>query len=268
MKKIGFVLLLMMIALNVAFADYPRPWETYFQEPATPVMERFYKFHDKLLVIITAVSLFVLALLVYACIRFSKKFNPIPSKTTHNVKLEVLWTIIPVFILLYISVPSFKTLYYSDVTPESEMTLKVVGHQWYWEYIYPEQENIAFESYMIKDEDIKPGQIRLLEVDNQVVLPVDTVVKVLITSADVLHSWAIPAFGIKTDAVPGRTNETWMKITKPGVYYGQCSQLCGFGHGFMPIAIKAVSKEDFKQWLEDAKKKYSYNQNSLLSSIN
>ncbi|OJV13908.1 MAG: cytochrome c oxidase subunit II [Alphaproteobacteria bacterium 33-17] len=268
MKVISYLIALVFGIINFANAAEPKPWEMYFQPPVSPVMHAFYDFHNELMVIITAITLFVTALLAYVMIRYNKKSNPVPNKFTHNVTVEVIWTVIPLFILAYIAVPSFKTLYMSDVTPKSEITLKVVGHQWYWEYIYPDMEgkdDIRFDSYMIKDEDLKEGQKRLLEVDNQVVLPVDTVVKILVTSADVIHSFALPAFGLKTDAIPGRTNETWVKIEKPGVYYGQCSQLCGVNHAFMPIAIKAVSKEEYAEWLKTAKTKFSgsYNHASI-----
>ncbi|MBN9542686.1 MAG: cytochrome c oxidase subunit II [Alphaproteobacteria bacterium] len=268
MKVISYLIALVFGIINFANAAEPKPWEMYFQPPASPVMHAFYDFHNELMVIITAITLFVTALIAYVMIRYNKKANPVPNKFTHNVTVEVIWTVIPLFILAYIAVPSFKTLYMSDVTPKSELTLKVVGHQWYWEYIYPDMEgkdDIRFDSYMIKDEDLKEGQKRLLEVDNQVVLPVDTVVKILVTSADVIHSFALPAFGLKTDAIPGRTNETWVKIEKPGVYYGQCSQLCGVNHAFMPIAIKAVSKEEYAEWLKTAKTKFSgsYNHASI-----
>ena len=247
-----------------AYADFPRPWQLNFQEAASPVMEQLTQFHDLLLVVITAVSVFVLLLLIYVCLRFSKKANPVPAKFAHNGLIEVIWTVVPVLILVALAIPSIKLLYYVDVTPKAEMTLKVVGHQWYWEYQYPDIQDsnntsFAFDSYIIPDKDLKPGQKRLLEVDNRVVLPVGTNIRVLTTSADVIHDWAMPALGIKIDAVPGRINETWLNIQRPGVYYGQCSELCGVGHGFMPIAIQAVTKEEYQQWLKEAKDKFANN---------
>ena len=214
-----------------------------------------------LLVIISAITAFVTLLLAYIMLRFNRRANPTPSTTSHNVPLEIVWTIVPVLILIVIVIPSMKLLYYSDRTTDPEMTLKVTGYQWYWGYEYPDYEGINFMSYPIKDEDIDPskGDVRLLSTDNAVVLPVDTNIQVLITAADVLHSWAVPAFGVKTDAVPGRTNETWVRITKPGIYYGQCSEICGQGHAYMPIEIHAVSKEEFKRWVETAKDKYTSN---------
>ncbi len=241
-------------AAGGALAAVPEPWQLNFQPPASPVMERIDAFHDMLLVIIFGISFFVLGLLAYICIRFNEKANPKPSKFTHNTLLEVVWTTIPVLILITIAIPSFRLLYFMDKAEEPEMTLKVIGYQWYWGYEYPDHGNIAFDSYMIKDEDLKPGQPRLLATDTNVVLPVDTTVRVLITAADVIHAWAVPALGVKMDAVPGRLNETWLKITKPGMYYGQCSELCGVYHGFMPIAIEALPKDKFEQWVKRKKK--------------
>jgi cytochrome c oxidase subunit 2 len=179
----------------------------------------------------------------------------------------VLWTVVPVIILVIIAVPSFKVLYYMDKTQDAEMTLKVTGRQWYWDYSYPDQGDIGFSSYMIPDEEIKPGQKRLLEVDNRIVLPIDTNIRILVTAGDVIHSWAMPALGIKKDAIPGRINETWARIDKEGVYYGQCSEICGTNHGFMPIAIEAVSKERFQQWVEEAKVKFAGNNDGPAPAI-
>lgn len=240
-----------------AFADYPRPWQIGLQEAATPVMENIAHFHDILLVTIYGIGIFVFLLLCYTCVKFSAKNNPVPSRNTHNTLLEIVWTALPVVILVALCVPSMRTLYFAQKIENAEMTLKVIGSQWYWSYQYPDYDNIAFDSYMIKDEDLKPGQKRLLEVDNHVVIPVDTTIRVQLTAADVIHSWAVPAFGVKIDAVPGRLNETWVKATKIGTYYGQCSELCGVGHGFMPIDVAVVSKEDFKKWVEEAKTKFA-----------
>jgi len=189
-------------------------------------------------------------------VRFNEKANPTPTKTSHNTALEVIWTIVPIIILVAIAVPSFKLLYFMDKTGKPEMTLKVTGSQWYWSYEYPDFGKIAFDSQIIPDADLKPGQKRLLEVDNRVVVPVDTNIRVLVTANTVIHAWAVPALGIKIDSVPGRMNETWMRVIRPGVYYGQCSELCGINHGFMPIAVEAVSKADFKKWLGKAKAKF------------
>lgn len=231
----------------------PQPWQLGFQEAASPVKERIDTFHNQLLIIITAITVFVTLLLAYTCIRFRKKANPIPSKTTHNTMIEIIWTAIPVLILIVIAIPSIRLLYYMDHTEKPDMTLKVIGYQWYWGYVYPDHGDIAFDSYMIKDADLKPGQIRLLDVDNEVVLPVGKNVRVIVTANDVIHSWAVPALGVKKDAVPGRLNETWLNITKPGIYYGQCSELCGTGHGFMPIKIRGVEQAEFDAWVASKK---------------
>lgn len=241
-----------------AFADQPTPWQMGFQDAASPVMHDAVAFHDLVLWIIVAISIFVTLLLIYVCVRYYRKVNTVPSKTSHNTLIEILWTAIPVLILVVIAVPSLRLLYKADVVPESDMTVKVIGYQWYWGYQYPDHDGIAFDSYMIADEDIdvSKGQVRLLEVDNRLVLPVDTTIRIQLTAADVIHALAIPALALKKDAVPGRLNETWVKIEKPGIYRGQCSELCGVGHGFMPIVIEAVSKEDFKKWVESAKQKF------------
>ncbi len=245
-----------------ALADtLPHNWQLGLQEPVTPVAQRIQDFHTTLLYIITVITVFVTLLMFYVFIRFNKRSNPKPSTTTHNVALEIAWTVIPVLILIAIVVPSMKLLYYGDRTAEPEMTLKVTGYQWNWGYEYPDNDNVNFLSYLVAEEDIDPAknQVRLLSTDNPVVLPIDTNIQVLVTAADVLHAWAVPAFGVKTDAVPGRINETWVRITKPGVYYGQCSEICGKDHGFMPIEVHAVTKEEFQEWLETAKEKFSSN---------
>ncbi|MGZ9109204.1 MAG: cytochrome c oxidase subunit II [Micavibrio sp.] len=247
----SFVLAFALTGLSdFAFAGV-QGWQLGFQSAATPVAERLHDFHNFLLVIITAITAFVMVLLLYVMVRFRAKANPVPSMTTHNVPLEIVWTVIPVLILILIAVPSFKLLYYMDRTDDPEMTLKVTGYQWYWGFEYPDHGDISITSNMIKEEDLdlEKGQIRLLSTDNPVILPVDTNIQVIVTAADVLHSFAVPAFGIKVDAVPGRINESWVRIEKPGVYYGQCSELCGQGHAFMPVEVIAVSKDDFAAWV-------------------
>lgn len=236
-------------------AEHPNvePWQLGFQEPVTPVMEQLDSLHDGLTIVAVAITLFVLALLFIVMVKFRESKNPKPSTVTHNTKLEIAWTVIPVIILIAISIPSVRTLYYMDKAPNPDMVLKVVGYQWYWNYEYPDTEGLSFDSYMIKDEDLKPGDVRLLSVDNPVVVPVDTTVAVHITGGDVIHAWAMPAFGVKTDALPGRLNETWFKATKEGVYFGQCSELCGVGHGFMPIELHVVSKPAYKAWASASK---------------
>ena len=230
-----------------------KPWQLGFSEASSPVMERINSFHNELLFIITGIVLFVLGLLLFVLIRFNKKANPVPSKTTHNVALEVAWTIIPVVILAIVVIPSMRLLYFQDKIEKADMTLKVTGYQWYWGYEYPDHGDIAFDAIMIPDAEIKEGQKRLLETYNKVVLPVDTNIRVLVAAADVIHAWAVPSLGVKKDAVPGQLNETWLRINKPGIYYGQCSELCGEGHGFMPIQIEAVTPEEFEAWVKKAK---------------
>jgi cytochrome c oxidase subunit 2 len=226
-----------------AAADIARPWQLGFQKPESPVMEQVVAFHDFLLILITVITLFVLGLLLYIAFKFNEKSNPVPSKTTHNSTLEVLWTAIPILILVVVAVPSFKLLYFQD--------------QWYWSYEYPDHGKIKFDSNMVQTKDLKKGQPRLLAVDNPVYLPINTNIRLLMTSADVIHSWALPALIHKTDSVPGRINESWVRINSTGTYYGQCSELCGVNHGFMPIMVKAVTKEEFLAWTETAKKKFA-----------
>ena len=256
MKKILFIILTIISTTSV-LANQPKEWQLGFQNPASDGMRDIVNFHDNLLLpIIIAISVFVLFLMIYACVRFRASINPNPSKTTHNVAVEVLWTLIPCLILIVMAVPSFKILYKQDTIPKAEVTIKAIGYQWYWGYEYPD-ENIIFESYMIKEDDLKENQPRLLAVDNEVVVPVNKVVKVLITANDVLLAWALPSFGVKRDAVPGRINETWFKAEKVGTYYGQCSELCGIQHAFMPIAVRVVSEEDYAEWLSGAKIKFA-----------
>jgi cytochrome c oxidase subunit 2 len=240
-----------------ALADKPRPWQMGLQDAATPTMEKITDFHNLLLVIITVITLFVLGLLIYVMVRFRASRNPVPSKTTHNTWLEIAWTVVPVFILLGIAWPSFELLYFADRTENAELTVKATGHQWYWTYEYPDQDGLEFDSVMVAEEDLEEGQLRLLTTDTKVVVPVNTNVRMLITADDVLHSWAIPAFGVKLDAVPGRVNETWFRATREGTFYGQCSELCGVNHGFMPIMVEVVSKEAFESWLVEAKKEFA-----------
>ena len=230
----------------------PAPWEIDLQESATPVMDAIWHFHNWLLVIITVITLFVLGLLITIVVRFNAKANPIPSRTTHNTLLEVAWTLIPVMILVGIAVPSFRLLFEELDIPKADITVKATGKQWYWTYAYPDNGKFEFDSLLAQDKEP-----RLLGVDNELVVPVNKVVRVQVTGADVIHSFAVPAFGIKIDAIPGRLNETWFKATKTGMFYGQCSELCGKDHAFMPIAVRVVSDQDFAAWVETAKKKFA-----------
>ena len=262
----GFTAILGMLATpGFASAAQPEPWQMNFQEAATPLMEQIVRFHDVyLLPTIIIISLFVLALLAIVVVKFNEKSNPNPSRTTHNTTIEVLWTVIPVAILVVIAVPSFKLLYKSDVIPKVDMTIKATGHQWYWNYEYVDHGKFSFDAYMIADEDLKEGQPRLLETDNRVVIPSNTIVRVQVTAADVLHAWTIPAFGRKIDAVPGRLNEIWIgPVKNEGVYYGQCSELCGVNHGFMPITVEVVSKDKFNAWVEKARKEFAADEPSM-----
>jgi cytochrome c oxidase subunit 2 len=237
-------------AFAAPYESIAKPWQLGFHEPASPVMEKLDKAHDFLLVVITVITVFVLVMLTYICIRFRRKANPVPSKTAHNTKLEIIWTAIPILILVVIAIPTLRVHYYMQNNVDAEMTIKAVGHQWYWHYEYPDHGGFKFDSYMIKDADLKPGDHRLLSVDNRMVVPVNTKIKIQLTGADVIHAWAMPAFGVKRDAVPGRLNETWFEATKIGTFYGQCSELCGVGHGFMPIVVDVVSKEEFDGWVK------------------
>lgn len=263
--SLGLFFLLGFSKNSVVAQNGPQPWQMNFRPAATPVMEDIVSFHNLLLIIEVLIVLLVLGLMVYIVIKFNAKANPVPTKTTHNSFLEVMWTVIPIVILVVIAVPSMKLLYFMDKAPKDkvEMTLKVIGHQWYWSYEYPDSGNLAFDSNLIPDEeiDVSKGQIRLLEVDNRVAIPVDTTIRVIMTSDDVLHNWAIPAFGIKMDTVPGRINEAWIRVPadKAGVYRGQCSELCGVRHGYMPIVIDAMPKQEFAKWLERAKKEFASN---------
>ena len=256
MKKILFTVLATILSTQV-WANQPKNWQLGFQDSASQGMTEIVSFHNNILLpVIIAISVFVLFLMIYVCIRFRASKNPNPSKTTHNVAVEVLWTLIPCLILIVMAVPSFKILYKQDTIPKADLTIKAVGYQWYWGYEYPD-ENIIFESYMIKEAELKENQPRLLTVDNEVIVPVNKVVKVLITANDVLHAWALPSFGVKRDAVPGRINETWFKAEKVGTYYGQCSELCGIEHAFMPITVKVVTDEEYAIWLAEAKMKFA-----------
>ena len=238
---------------------YSTDWQIYFIDAASPIMERIIDFHTFVLIITILIAVFVTLLLGYVMVRFRAGANPVPSKTTHNPLLEVLWTIIPVLILAVIAVPSFRLLFFQDAVPEPEMTLRVTGSQWFWTYEYPDNGDFTFDAVMLQDDELADGMLRLLETDNRVVLPVDTNIRIEITADDVIHSWALPAFGIKTDAVPGRINATWTRIEREGVYYGQCSELCGINHGFMPIVVEAVSKERFEAWAVEAQAKFARN---------
>ncbi|MEL3890587.1 cytochrome c oxidase subunit II [Ferrovibrio sp. MS7] len=264
MGAAAFVAMLTVMFGNVAQAlaqqvpqQLPHAWGLNFQDAASPVMREVHNFHHMLMWVITLITIFVLALLVYVMVRFRASANPVPSKTSHNTLVEVAWTVVPILILIVIAVPSFKLLYFGDKTKEAGLTIKAIGKQWFWSYEYPDNGNFTFDAIMVAEKDLKPGQPRLLETDNTVVVPVDTNIRLLVTAADVIHAWAMPAFGVKKDAVPGRLNETWFRAEREGLFYGQCSEICGAYHGYMPIKLQVVSKEAFAKWAEEAKQKFA-----------
>jgi cytochrome c oxidase subunit 2 len=255
-RFIATIIMGLGLASQLAFADQPRPWGLWTQDAASPIMRQISELHGEITVIILAILAFVFLLMGWIMIRFHHKRQPVAHQWSHNTVLEVVWTLIPVLILVAVAFPSFKLLYAMDRTEKADYTVKVTGHQWYWSYNYPDQ-NISFDANMVQDDSLQPGQPRLLTSDNPVVVPVGAVVRVVATADDVIHSWSVPAFGVKIDAVPGRLNETWFKAEQAGTYYGQCSQLCGINHGFMPIEIHAVPKEEFDAWVESNAQKSS-----------
>ena len=268
---IGFLSGIIFLA-GSALSNEPLPWQMGLQPAAGSISVMATDLHNLLLVVITAISLFVLFLMIYVCVRFRADRNPNPSKRTHNSILEVMWTVIPVLILVVIAVPSFRLLYYLDKQIEPDMTIKVTGIQWYWNYEYPDQ-NVAFDSYMISEEDLKPGQKRLLDVDNPLVLPEGSKVKVLIAGNDVMHSFFVPSLAVQEYSVPGRLNEVWMDIPKgEKTYYGQCNQICGINHAYMPVVVKVLTKENYANWLKNAKIEFASmgelsNENIVLAEV-
>ncbi len=251
-----------------AFGKQATDWQLSFQNPATDLMGSVVGLHNIILIVMTLVTLFVLFLLFYVSFRFSAKRNPIPSTTTHNTVVEVLWTAIPIVILVVLAIPSFKLLYQQEKSENYDMTVKVIGHQWYWEYEYPDHGDFYFESYMVQDADLQEGDLRLLTVDNPLVIPANKNIQILITAGDVLHSWAVPSMGLKTDAVPGRLNETWVNVKEPGIYRGQCSEICGTGHGFMPVVVKVLPESEFIAWANEAKNNYAINEDIKTNETN
>ena len=230
-----------------ATAAEPKNWQLGFQEAATPTMEKIDGFHDFVTIIATVIAVFVMVLLLIVIFRFNEKSNPTPTTTTHHLPLEIAWTVIPIIILVVMAIPSFKLMYFADRVDNPDMTLKIIGRQWYWSYEYPDHGNFTFDANIVSEEDLaKDSSLkRNMDTDERVVLPVGKKIQLLMTASDVLHNWGVPAFGIKLDTVPGRLNETWVQINKPGVYYGFCSELCGVNHAYMPITVEAVSPEAF-----------------------
>jgi cytochrome c oxidase subunit II len=242
-----------LVAAGAAQAAQPLPWEIGLQPAATPVMANIHSFHDAMLVLLALISGFVLLLLVYVIYRFNANANPVPTRTTHNTLVEVVWTVVPVLILIAIAIPSFRLLYFQREIPKADMTLKITGNQWNWTYDYPDNGAISLTAFVKQRADLKEGEPYLLTADTPVVVPVDKIVRIIVTASDVIHSWAMPAFGVKIDAVPGRLNEDWFKAEKVGTFYGQCSELCGKDHAFMPIMVQVVPEADFTAWAAKAK---------------
>ena len=235
----------------------PIPWGIGLQPAGGPVKEAIHDFNTLVLWIIVVITAFVLVLLAYAVWRYREEVNPTPSRTSHNTVLEVAWTVVPVLILLIIAIPSFRLIYYQDRARDADMTINVQGRQWYWHYAYPDHGTLAFDSRPIPDDELKPGQIRSLSVDEPLVIPVGATVRVLTTGQDVIHSFFVPALGVQKYTIPGRTLETWFRADREGTFYGQCNQICGTNHWFMPIEVRAVSPERFQAWIEEAKQRYA-----------
>ena len=260
-----FTFLIFFFTANQIFAKgQPTEWQLGFQEAGSPLMQQLIDFHDFVFWIITAITVFVFLLLAYVCVRFSAKNNKKPSTTTHNATLEIAWTLIPVLLLVVIAIPSFRLLYNQNDFTNIDMTIKATGYTWWWGYEYPDHDGITFDSVIVEDDELEEGQPRLLTTDYQLVVPVNKNIKMQITSdpSGVIHSWAVPSLGVKMDAIPGRLNETYFNIKEPGMYYGQCSELCGVGHGFMPISIKAVTEDEFASWVETAKEEFARDNNN------
>ncbi len=243
----------------------PSNWQINLPHSVTPMLDSMKSFNELLLIIIVAIVLFVMGLLAWVMIRYRESANPVPSRLSHNTTLEVLWTIVPVLILVVIAIPSFRLLFRQFDFPKADVVVKATGKQWYWSYEYPEAK-VSFDSYPIEEKDLKAGQIRNLSVDNEMVVPVNKVVQVLITGGDVIHQWVVPSFGSRADGIPGRINRTWFLAMEPGTYYGQCSALCGQGHDFMPIAVKVVSDEEFSKWISDKQKSANLGKNQVAAA--
>ena len=268
MSLMKYILSVFLIFISFElYGKQATDWQLSFQNPATDLMGSVVGLHNVILIVMSLITVFVLFLLFYVSFRFSAKRNPIPSTRTHNTVVEVLWTAIPIVILVVLAIPSFKLLYQQEKSENYDITVKVIGHQWYLEYEYPDHGDFYFESYMIQDEDLKEGDLRLLTVDNPLVIPANKNVQILITAGDVLHSWAVPSMGLKTDAVPGRLNETWVNVKEPGIYRGQCSEICGSGHGFMPVVVKVLPEREFMAWANEAKNNYAINEDIEINKV-
>lgn len=257
----GVIALMQLLGLGTlrAETEHAKNWQLGLSESVTPIMDQIIEFHNLLLIVITVISLFVLGLLVYVVVRFNEKANPTPSKTTHSTALEFAWTVVPILILVFLSIPSWRLLSAQYDFPKADVTIKAIGHQWYWEYEYVDNEDIIFDQTIVEDSDLEPGQPRLLATDQAVVVPVNKVVHVLLTAdpSGVIHNWTVPSFGVKADAVPGRVSRVWFKARKTGTYYGQCSELCGKDHARMPIEVKVVTEKEYEQWLKKAAEEFA-----------
>ena len=249
----------------LAAVGAPQDWQVNLPHSVTPILDQMKSFNELLLIIIVPIVLFVLGLLVWVMFKYNETANPVPSRLSHNTTLEVLWTIVPVLILVVIAIPSFRLLFRQFDFPKADLVVKATGKQWFWSYEYPDAK-VAFDSYPVDEKDLKPGQIRNLSVDNEMVVPVNKVVQVLITGGDVIHQWAVPSFGTRADGIPGRINRTWFVAKEPGTYYGQCSALCGQGHDFMPIAVKVVSDEEYGKWIGEKQKSASLDKNQVAAA--
>lgn len=264
---VAVLCLAIFVGVKNAFAAIgaPRDWQINLPNSVTPILDEMKSFNELVLIIIVAIVLFVMGLLAWVMIRYRESVNPVPSRISHNTTLEVLWTIVPVLILVVIAIPSFRLLFRQFDFPKPDVVVKATGKQWYWSYEYPDAK-VAFNSYPIDDKDLKPGQLRNLSVDNEMVVPVNKVVQVLITGGDVIHQWVVPYFGTRADGIPGRINRTWFIAREPGIYYGECSALCGQGHAYMPIAVRVVSEDDYSKWISDKQKSASLDKNQVAAA--
>lgn len=243
----------LLLFAHTALAQAPRPWEMDLQPGFSPVKRQIIALNWMVFVIITLITIFVAALLAWVLYRYNARRHPVPSRISHNTPIEIAWTVIPILILVVIAIPSFRLLYYEDRVRDPDMTINVKAHQWFWEYSYPDQGGLDIESHFVPDDKLKPGQPRLLTVDQPLVVPFGKKIRILETSQDVIHSFFIPSLGVQRYAIPGRTVETWTEVDKPGVYYGECNQICGTGHSIMPIEVQAVSEADFEAWVKKTK---------------
>jgi len=242
---------------QTAMVGAPAPWGMGLQESGGPIKDAIQHFNTMVFWIVVVITIFVAALLAYVIWRFRAESNPTPSRTSHNTALEIAWTVIPVLILVVIAIPSFRLIYFQDRAVDAEMTINVQGRQWFWHYGYPDHGNFTFDSYPVAASDIGQGQIRSLSVDNPLVIPVGANIRILTTGQDVIHSFFVPSLGVQRYTIPGRTLETWIRADRPGVFYGQCNQICGVNHWFMPIEVRAVPRPEFDAWVAQARTRFA-----------